>query len=173
MWFDGTWWAAVGAIGTVLAFVVAFGAILRDHRSRRKDARRAQAERISGWYVLERSSAVLLNASDQPVYGVLIRLVGIPGWAARGSIEAAGWHGSYPPVAVQVLPPGRFDVFVRAFDGGMGLQPGLEIAYSDAAGRPWFRRADGQLGSLSEAPDVHYGVAGPIDWTPAHRAPDD
>jgi hypothetical protein len=123
-----------------------------------------QASFVAAW--LSPASAVLMNASDLPVFGVVVWFVD-PAAAIR------------VPVTLPMLGPGRREVELPAgFAERRGeARPhpadsvGVEIAFSDAAGRHWLRRADGGLESLPEAPLRHYGLTDP-DREGAHAARD-
>jgi hypothetical protein len=174
-------WTAVGSIGTLLAFVVAFYAIVRDSRGRAKAARRHQAEQVSAWIDYTSygcksprgTNAIVLNGSGQPVYRGIIWLVRLQGGGgpATGE-EMARWIESHPdaserggPETLSVLPPGMSVACLPDWEGGMSAMPGVEIAFTDAAGRHWIRRAEGGLENVSKEPAVHYGIGLPQSWT--------
>jgi hypothetical protein len=41
---------------------------------------------------------------------------------------------------------------------------GVELAFQDAAGKFWFRDAQGALHSIKKRPAVFYGLAHPVSW---------
>src|SRR5437867_12166358 len=107
-------WIAVGSIGTFLAVLVAFWAITRDIRSQRRAARRSQSENVSAWIrgvrgtcAPDRTAAVILNGSPQPVYRVVAWLVRLQGGGGPATGEEMARNGGSVPVTLGVVPPGR------------------------------------------------------------------
>lgn len=62
------------------------------------------------------------------------------------------------------LPPGRTNLEVENPGGGMHIRFAVELAFRDAAGRTWVRKADGQLVRIRTEPPEHYGLYEPIPW---------
>jgi hypothetical protein len=176
-------WTAVGSIGTFLAFVVAFFAIVIERLERSRASRRRQAEQISGWLDVESygcpsprgSVATVLNGSGQPVYHVIVWLVSLQGGGGpatgeevarsiQAEPESDAWERTRPET-LSVLPPGMSVVCLPDWLGGMHSVPAVEIAFTDAAGRHWIRRAEGELQKISKEPAFHYGIGLPQGWT--------
>lgn len=177
---ESDWWAGVGSFATLLALVVALGALVLDRRERTRAERMRQARQVSAWIDGWQASApetdyggptsgftngVLLNASDVPVYRLIAWLVLYPGAPGTGEEVARGvGRGGGRPTMVGVLPPGQFRIYLPEFTPGMMKQPAVEIAFTDSAGRHWIRRQDGVLKEIRKAPAYHYGLGEPLDW---------
>jgi hypothetical protein len=169
-------WAAVGSIATSIAVVITLVG-LADARTQE---RFAQARRISAWLYGDQSeesgSGTLLNGSEQPVYGVVVWTVDIQGSGPRTGEEMMDSgdpemmdsgdpeYQYVPTTIIALLPPGTYRTPLPPFQPGMGMRPGLEIAFTDAAGQSWIRRADGQLNEINEAPVDHYGLDPPFTF---------
>jgi hypothetical protein len=174
-----SWVEAIGTVGTLAGLTV--GRLrdrraqrARDERAQRARDERAQAEAISGWYggTELRTSATpptnapptkmfLLNRSDAPVYRVVATLAFLSGTPPKTGEE---WvqHTKQMPFAraFGALPPGRWRVDVDSGWGASGARPGVEVAFTDKAGRHWIRRADGRLDSIRDDAMTHYGIPG-------------
>lgn len=170
----------ISATATAVAVIIA----LRDSRRARKvhndDVRRRQAEGVSCWledlgsddHVRDSSflymRAALLNRSESPVYNVVITCVGIQGNGPEPSGELAGPDydcRSY----VSVLPPGSWSALLPTYGRGMGIVLGSEIAFTDARGASWIRRANGRLEAIDASPINFYGISLPIPWMNCDR----
>ena len=46
----------------------------------------------------------------------------------------------------------------------MHRRPGAEIAFTDAVGRHWVRRADGNIAELHDDPVTHFRIPLPAPW---------
>ena len=111
-------WVGVGSVATFLAFVVAFGAIIIDRRRRRDDERRNQARHVCAWPSGGRDAtdgrmfarAILLNASDEPVFRVVAWLVAFQGAAWATGEQAMAQGAEEYAAAVSILPPGQYQV---------------------------------------------------------------
>lgn len=165
---DGATWA--GAIATTLLFIVGGVQINSERRARKAEARdrvkksrEQQAVRVSAWVgdVGSTAEAHLLNASDEPVYQVVVWLVFIQGAAPRRGEDVA----THFPGTLSVLPPGRWTTELRWPGGGMSLWPGIEVGFTDARGIHWIRRALGSVEETSETATEHYRLDGPFNWT--------
>lgn len=160
-----------------------------EHRQEVADRKRAQAKQVSAWINLLgtfkgmltglKSEITLNNSSGVPVYGVLAFMVLRQGAGPQtGEGIAQGDHGwagvgdDMMPTPVDVLPPGAWVVERPVFSGaGMHHLPGVEIAFTDAAGYHWIRRVDGRLEEISEPPIEHYGIPQPVEWQEPKPAP--
>ena len=71
------------------------------------------------------------------------------------------------PSAVRMLgtlPPGAFVVPLPGDWGGMYGRPGVEIAFTDASGLHWIRRASGTVEEVPDDAVNHYNLPQPVDW---------
>lgn len=181
-------WTGVSAIATLLAVVVALVAIVLDRRGRTAEERRAQARRVSAWIsgwqasmeandyggpVFGVTHGIISNASNEPVYRLLAWRVLYPGGPATGEelMRDRSLPGS-DPVAIDVVPPGRFALGLPEFVPGMLKRPAVEISFTDSGGRHWIRRLDGKLVEIKSPPAEHYGLSEPVDWGTPHAALD-
>lgn len=64
------------------------------------------------------------------------------------------------------IPPGESEIDLPQVVAGMGVLPGVEIAFTDQAGRNWVHLGDGKLMALKRPPVVFYGLPThePVDW---------
>jgi len=160
-----TFWQA---IGTVAAVVVALGAVVFDVISRWREGRRRQAELVAGWFDSssiqgDTSPIVLVNSSRVPVYEVVVSLVLIQGAGPREGRQLSGEMSSYR-VVVDTLPPGTWMTEMEGGWGGMSRWPGVEVAFTDVAGRHWVRTADGAMRRLRVAPHTWYNIDPPFSY---------
>jgi len=166
---------AIGAVGTVFLFAVALLALRSDRDARRRELREAQARKVSAWidsYSMPAGSpvaigvaaAVLLNSSDGPVYHVIVWLVVSYGSGPRTG-EEVGDREDWRPAAIDVLPPGRSSAELPWFGGGMHTRTGVELAFTDSAGRHWIRRVDGRLEESQVPPVSRYKIVEPLEWS--------
>lgn len=65
---------------------------------------------------------------------------------------------------IATLPPGNFRVDVEFGNQDSEAALGLEIAFTDAAGKHWVRRSDGTLHHRKMAAIEHYGIPDPITY---------
>ncbi|HYN69324.1 MAG TPA: hypothetical protein VEX41_03840 [Candidatus Eisenbacteria bacterium] len=167
----GTW---AGAAATFAAVVVALWLGGREQRARGRDARRYQAERITAWLsAAQRTDSegrgwgglVLRNASDQVAYRCIATAVDV-----RGSADAAQNGSLEFRVLLSHVPPGTDKVEIEQLDGAMGLRAGIEIAFQDAAGHNWRRKAEGELVEIKQDPASYYGLSEPLPWRISIRA---
>ncbi len=180
----GNWPEWFGALGTVGVLVAALIQIARersrlrtDHKEQLARERRAQAELVSAWIGDVRTSndfnikigapsdiatnLELSNASGSPVYRAVLSVVDIQGIGWRGEGKAPDGY----QVCISIVPPGRFHLTLhRGFGSGMGSHMAIEIAFTDAAGKYWVRRASGRLDELTVDPVTHYQVTRPVGW---------
>jgi hypothetical protein len=181
----------VAAVGTVAAFGVGFWQLQQERSIRHaKEAqaiaagRIAQARAISAWqggeldldaeWMIDTgrdTPGTILNSSRDPIYRVVVWLVFIQG-AGPSTGEEYNELGHAPgqPAVLPIVPPGAYVVPLPGGWRGMMARPGLEVAFNDAAGLHWVRRADGKLEELSRDPLEHYSVGLPVDWEPPDPA---
>jgi hypothetical protein len=103
-------WTALGVLVTGAGVIVALWSVVSGRREQRDQERRAQAERVSGWFEpqpgpsqYDSVDVTLDNSSGLPVYRVLARVV-----VVKGSSAETGEHSVAHPKAYSVLPPGRW-----------------------------------------------------------------
>lgn len=142
-----------------------------------------QARRVSAWSVPiadvpaglfpiamqtpDAQQVNLTNSSAEAVYNVVAYLVWMQGAAPHTAEEIEKWGGAHRMRAiVQVLPPGNYKMVLPGpSDHPMQGQGrlGLEVAFTDGAGRHWVRRArTGKLESLAADPISHFGISRPL-----------
>ncbi len=163
-------WLVLAA--AVIAVVVGFQQI-GDEREARKEVERRlarseareQAEKIAAWIARDREAgmdAVLANRSEQPVYQVILWRVAAYGAGAHSGRELDERSGEYRTFAT--LPPGEYETLFEPGFHGMGLKPGVEIAFRDQAGITWVRFADGRLKRSRVSPIEFYGLNEAQGW---------
>lgn len=179
------WGTAALAVGTVGTLAVALRQLTLERRARRADEarlqvslHREQAEAISAWYSGDegdQSVLEMVNGSAQPVYEVVVSLAFVQGAAPRttedwGKLDNAA---SYPYTRCLVaLPPGRYSVLIPSGWGAMTARPGAEVAFTDARGTHWVRRATGGLEELKANAIDAFGITRPVDFIPPRRTRD-
>jgi hypothetical protein len=169
--------AALGTVGT-LFWAVFNGLELRrqadgDRRQANAEKVLDQARRVSAWAEVLKEPDFpyarrlnLTNSSAEPIYEVVVYLVWVQG-SAPGTGEAIESH--YRPsrgdisrvrAIVQVLPPGNYWLKVPGpTNSPMQGRLGVEVAFTDGAGRHWVRRVPtGNLQRLDATPVQHYGI---------------
>jgi len=151
-----------GAVGTLLAVIVALGIALRDGRLKRRSELRNQAESVSAWPVhfgvfRKKDLIYVSNSSRLPIYDVLISY-----GVAYGAGQPFAKGDDYQSAILRV-PPG--DYFVKApksHGGGMHIQLGVSISFRDINGVYWIRDARGVLAKTDTDPYTEMGVSQPI-----------
>ena len=161
----------VATYGAVLSTAALVGQRRRD-RLAEKDARRHQAEQVSGWLVEDDGPSapsdrlfaglVLQNFSNQLVYYLIAGVVTLQGGGPRTAVGDPRPHAFRSPVGR--LPPGETKTRIEHPGSGMYLRVGVELAFQDAAGRYWLRRGDGLLEEVDQSPFELYGIPEPIPW---------
>lgn len=123
----------IGAIGTTLAFLVAFAVFWLSLAERR----RHQASQVAAWFARGDAQAILhvANSSDVPVYNVRVdpKLLGQSSDPIRYPV--LGPRASETDLTIPM--PGSRQVSNLFF--------GVEIFFLDSAGRRWSRTAEGKL----------------------------
>ena len=134
-------------------------------RLREKEELLHQASRVSAWLASPRSSlkgdgARVHNASDLPVYNVVVTAVITKGGKCD---EGELWRGhcDYRSV-LAVVPPGEhsFTLDLTGF-WGMSAYPVLEVGFTCADGNSWIRKGDGELLQIDVDPLSYYGIGLP------------
>lgn len=163
-----------GALLGALATMAAVRLTIRHEREiRAEDEEKHQARQISAWLddmVCEsedsstvRRRVMIRNDSSAPVYKVIITCVGMAG--AGPPLEGIECGRNYPHRrCISVLPPGLWSTTISTDGNGMGVVLGVEIAFSDSAGRSWARGGEGCLKKLDAPPDNYYQLNYPIPW---------
>lgn len=169
----GNWaeWAAAiftgGAIFTALYQVRNERNVrLEEQKADTERKKRYQAEHVSAWYPREIEApltwAAVQNHATEPVFQVVVSVVGIQG---AGPPQKSPIMDNYPYRAfLSCLPSGRYYIRIPHGGGGMMKRFGLEVAFSDAAGRHWIRYGTGALESLPVDAPTYYQVRRPIGW---------
>jgi hypothetical protein len=117
---------------------------------------------------------MVLNASQEPIYEVVVFQVFVQG-TAPGSGER--WMENrrrlaeesiyiQPPYAVMMsLPPGHYETTFLGQDTGIMMsKPVSEIAFVDRSNTSWVRRSSGKLEQINERPIDHYGIERPVTY---------
>lgn len=163
-----------GALFGSLATMAAVCWTIRHEREiRAEDEEKHQARLISAWLdetVCEsedsstvRRRVMIRNDSSAPVYKVIITCVGMAG--AGPPLKGIECDRNYPHRrCIGVLPPGLCSTTISTDGSGMGVVLGIEIAFSDSAGRSWARGGEGCLKKLDAPLDKYYQLDYPITW---------
>ena len=133
--------AAVGVIGVAFGLWQRFEAV-----QARRDATelrdRGQAERITAWAEKRTGDArvvVVSNGSDRPIYDV-------SAWLVPADYVGDGVPDKNRTTGTAVLGDGADHEYSVATTGGPPAQrPRVLVAFEDADGRKWLRKADRQL----------------------------
>lgn len=189
VWGDvATWVAGIATAGTLFFGMFQWARLraqsLKDQREMFAEQRRAQARRVYAWLDGARGPGIVRvgNGSDEPVYGVVVHMVHMDGHkpgsgeeterniadtlAQLRNIHPALAEGAARPVpsqfraVVQTLPQGTYYLNLQVQQDN----PGVEISFTDAAGRYWVRRVTGELTERKEDALDHYGIEAPVDY---------
>ncbi len=173
-WGDMATWVTGGA--TILLFIVGFWQIRNERISRTKreketenQKKRSQAELISSWIVAETADKegpsqwiAIQNQSSQPIYQVIVSVVAVP---ESGKGTYRGGPIQEDQVHIAIAPPGKGYTTIHSQYGGMFRRPGVEIAFQDAAGNSWVRKAMGELLEIEMSTVGYYNIDLPAGWT--------
>ncbi|MDA2893055.1 hypothetical protein PDG61_19190 [Mycolicibacterium sp. BiH015] len=192
-WLTGVVTAATLAFGVYQWFKLRSDSIAAKDAAAQEE-RRAQARRVSAWFDGSDPSLVgfvrVSNTSDEPVSCVVVYEVYMDGGDRPGSgeeserdiqdtlrsIKDMEGRGYLPPntaenaltppakqsrAILQTLPPGTYPL--KLFIGRDNA--GLEIAFTDSAGRHWVRRATGELIERDKNALNHYRIPAPVDYS--------
>lgn len=143
---------------------------------------RAQADRVWAWFgwppgaehVADPDAECVQfhNGSDLFVYEAVAVVVDWrygPRVDTVGRFVTPGTNVHEPPTLVSValaVPPGDTYRMIVTGGGAMGLRAGIEVAFTDAAGRHWARRIGGALEQLDQPAAEHYGLGRPLHDAP-------
>lgn len=163
---DASSWAA--AVGTISAVILALWLAVADGRRRSRAERRHQAELITAWVEQELNPVpwvwvTLANASNQVAYRLVISTVSV----VDGSPVARPSNPRTWRRFVSQLPPGKRKPLSVDWSVASGItaQPGVEIAFQDAAGRSWIRDWNGKLNEVEKTDHLkRLGLEEPLDW---------
>lgn len=167
----------IAAAATTAGVLITLQQIRASKRAEQEKQDRRQAENISAWMeegyenpavsedAHHRWELIRLNnASNAPVYQVIITCVGIQGAgpAFRGEDNSSSYDCRR---FIGLLPPGTWSTWLPTHGSrGMSIVLAAEVAFRDAQGLSWVRRADGQLIQIQEDPAQFYGLEQPIPW---------
>jgi hypothetical protein len=198
-------WSEVPWVTVITGVIAIYGAVLstvnsvsqrrRDHlatqRQLRQDqlvmeeARRRQADQVTGWLVEDDGpkefnrlfyGLMLQNGSSQPVRQLIASVVGTQGSFRRTAVGAdyveepseiaitGGIHRHQYRLFVGLLPPGETKTRIEQPGQGTHRRYGVELAFQDAAGCNWRRQGDGILKQVDEHPLDLYGINPPVPW---------
>lgn len=170
----GYYGSFLGAIATIIAVRLT---IDHENEIRATEEREHQARRISVWFkehepervnsVLKRT-VTLQNASETPVYNVVVTCVGKEGAGPPHSGVDCGSEYKNR-CCVSVLPPGLWEVDIPSSGGGMGVIVSLEVAFCDSVGLYWLRSGDGKIRGIDVSPVDYYGLGLPVSWIECRR----
>jgi len=161
-WSVTDWSSLAQGVGTIAGVIVALAFAVRELLSRGRDGRRSQAELVAAWYDATSTAdgqgtlARIANGSPVPVYEAVVSLVLVRGAGPRTGGDLKGIEGHQH--VIPVVPPGQWSIKFDTSWGGMMSFPGIELAFIDAAGRNWRRKADGHLVKLKSSPLLHYEI---------------
>ncbi len=170
-----TW---VSAAATFAAVVVALYFSLAESRRHARAAERAQAERITASLSAESPShgnadqaegirerggipatVVVRNASNEVAYRLIATVVD---FSADEDAPRDG-EDRFRAFLGEVLP-GTVRALIEHPGPGMSFRAGVEVAFQDAGGRNWRRKAQGRLVPLEQDPASYYRLVEPLPW---------
>lgn len=152
------WVEAIGTAGALLVGMVLLGIELKDRRAQRAERAQSQAARISAWCVEAGSgeqgvhsvTIAIQNRSEEPIYNVAVHVM-------------SGDLADFVAAISVVIPPATRESYPIASPTLVRHDQThwptvVDLAFTDARGRHWVRRADGALEVDSELvspePDV-------------------
>jgi len=123
----------IAAVGTTLAFFVAFAVLILDLKERR----RRQASEVAAWFERTEDGVILrvINSSDVPIYNVRITPKFLGQKYDVVSYPLVGPGANYTPLTLPL--PGSQQVSNKYL--------GTEMVFADSAGRRWKRGMNGKL----------------------------
>lgn len=185
-------WAAVEAIGVVLAFGAAFWQLRRERVARLKQEandriaaqeiatreERAQADLLSAWIAWQDDESPNLtnwiavqNSSNEPIYELILSVVAFQGAGDTGEDGPPFLHPAHCAF-LSVAPPGLCYVTMGGGYSGMGFHPSIEVAFTDRSGKHWKRTGRGRIVQLDVPAPDYYDVPLPLPWALPMRAID-
>lgn len=169
-------WVAVGA--SLFAFAVSALTFVMNERRTRRAERQVQAAKVSAWYSDSAggsgSGMYVLNASDAPVYAVVVAKEAGDGYAHSYDTRKL-YKAKEPPeyAVLSVVPPGLWSVTLDRGSGGagaMGMRYHAAISFTDNAGLHWHRNGVGHLRKASKSAFDWFEVYRPLQLSPMERA---
>jgi hypothetical protein len=136
----------------------------------------AQAERISAGTIAGQSEfpqteypnhrlvtrVGLYNRSSAPIANAVVTLVLVQGAGPKLGVQLTDPHLRREfQRDLSTIPPGEWEVQVSPGWAGMLRRPGIEIAFTDQAGRNWVRYSSGLLEQIHESPAAYYRIQPP------------
>lgn len=182
----GALFTGAAAVGTVGTLIYAIKDANQTRKTEAEENRVAQARRVYAWLDSSKGAGVvrLGNMSDEPVYRVVVYIVYNKDGERPGTGEEAEADLRETLRSLQSMAPGlaekaatpvdkQFRAVVQTLPHGTHWVPlyaqqnheGVEIAFTDAAGRHWVRRVTGELIESREDAFVRYGIPSPVDYT--------
>lgn len=172
---------ALSYCGSILGAVATIGAVCStisyENDVRIDEERKRQARQVSAWFGEDRLTqddstflrvATLQNASETPVYNVIVTCVGKEGAGPPHSGVDCGSEYKNR-CCISVLPPGLWEVDIPTSGNGMGVIVSLEVAFCDSAGWYWVRSGDGKICGIDTSPVDYYGIGLPVSWGECRR----
>ncbi|MFF4114198.1 hypothetical protein [Streptomyces sp. NPDC001714] len=148
----------VGAIGNVAVLTAAFETLRRDRArvraleaERREQSQHTARDRVSGVCAWPEDwsgrdiHVICRNAGDEPIFDVVVRVSG------EQLGQSPSVDGSTCVRSVFLMRPGEETDTNLASTTPIGARPYVDIAFRDAAGNRWWRRADGGLCTVTDA----------------------
>jgi len=107
----------------------------------------------------------LYNHSNAPVYNAVVTLVLVQGAGPRKAVELteSRLKAEFQKY-LTAIPPGEYETQVSPGWAGMMARPGIELAFTDHAGRHWIRYASGELVQVRQEPAAYYKLEEPVGW---------
>jgi hypothetical protein len=165
---------------------------IAERAAKAEEERRAQARTVYAYLADTRSglgrafvappSVRVGNMSNEPAYAVVVHMVYMDGdkpgsgeeternirdvlrtlqSVAPGVAEAAARPvPTQMRAVIQTLPHGEFPLDLQV----QQEHPGVEISFTDAAGRHWVRRVTGELTEREEGALEYYGIEPPVQY---------
>jgi hypothetical protein len=165
------WLTAIGTCGAVITSLY-FAA--KDTRERRRHDERAQAEKLTAWFVpyegeQDNIHKIYLglrikNSSDELIYDVIAESVSLQGAFRHTAVGDTDERNREFGVLVGNIAPGEYTTRINYGGGGMHKRFWIELAFQDAAGRFWVRHGDGKLERVNKHPIDLYNLSRPVSW---------
>ena len=171
-----TFWTAVGAIGTVLAVIVAFYQIIKQGKERNETLEIEQASKVSAWFTNESvvlnvdidvngvpANAIIQNNSGLPIYDVFLLS---SYWNASDVISEA--HVTHFIHFRLIEPDKKSDIVMKTAGSGAGTHPALAILFRDSSDKIWYRSPKGKLSKINSEEFNSFLINSKIGGGPYH-----
>lgn len=152
-----TFWTAIGAIGTILAVIVALYQIIKQGKERNETLEIEQASKVSAWFTNEPvvfnvdidvngvpANVIIQNNSGLPIYDVFLLS---SYWNASDVISEA--HVTHFIHYKLIEPDKKNDIVMKTAGSGAGTHPALAILFRDSSDKIWYRSPKGKLSKIS------------------------